>query len=89
MSVAANFIPKMSAKLFNLVEQKEYDKAKALFFQMLPILNYLESGQLLGKVKEAMNIIGKNGGKPRRPFLPLTDAQKPELQNKLKALEVS
>jgi 4-hydroxy-tetrahydrodipicolinate synthase len=89
VSVAANFIPKMSAELFNLVEEKEYEKAKALYFKMLPVLNYLESGQLLGKVKEAMNTIGKAGGKPRRPFLPLTDTQKPELQTKLRALGIS
>jgi 4-hydroxy-tetrahydrodipicolinate synthase len=75
--------------LFNLVEEKEYEKAKALYFKMLPVLNYLESGQLLGKVKEAMNTIGKAGGKPRRPFLPLTDNQKPELQTKLRALGIS
>jgi len=67
-----------------LVEKKEYEKAKALYFEMLPLLNYIESGQLLGKVKEAMNVMGRTGGKPRRPFLPLTDAQKAELQKMLK-----
>jgi len=84
VSVAANFMPKMSAELFTLVEKKEYEKAKALYFEMLPLLNYIESGQLLGKVKEAMNVMGRTGGKPRRPFLPLTDAQKAELQKMLK-----
>jgi len=79
-----NFMPKMSAELFTLIEKKEYEKAKALYFKMLPLLNYIESGQLLGKVKEAMNVMGRTGGKPRRPFLPLTDAQKAELQKMLK-----
>jgi len=80
----ANFMPKMTVELFTLVENREYNKAKELYFKMLPLLNYMEAGQLLGKVKEAMNIIGRTGGKPRRPFLPLTDSQKAELRKMLK-----
>jgi 4-hydroxy-tetrahydrodipicolinate synthase len=76
----ANFMPGPAAELFTLVEKKAYDKARALFFKMLPLLNYLEAGQLLAKVKEAMNLIGKAGGKPRRPFLPITEKQKSELR---------
>ena len=77
---SANFMPKMTTKLFTLVDNKEYEKAKALFFKMLPLLSYLEEGQLLAKVKEAMNIIGKAGGKPRKPFLPITEELKAKLQ---------
>jgi 4-hydroxy-tetrahydrodipicolinate synthase len=79
----ANFMPKTSAELFTLVEKKAYEEAKALFFKMLPLLSYLEEGQLLAKVKEAMNMIGKAGGKPRRPFLPITEEQKNELRRML------
>jgi len=77
-------MPKMTVELFTLVENREYNKAKELYFKMLPLLNYMEAGQLLGKVKEAMNIIGRTGGKPRRPFLPLTESQKAELRKMLK-----
>jgi 4-hydroxy-tetrahydrodipicolinate synthase len=80
---SANFMPKMTTELFTLVDNKEYAKAKALFFKMLPLLSYLEEGQLLAKVKEAMNIIGKAGGKPIKPFLPIGDEQKSELQGML------
>jgi 4-hydroxy-tetrahydrodipicolinate synthase len=76
----ANFMPKTAVELFTLVEKKEYEKARALYFKMLPLLSYLEEGQLLAKVKEAMNMIGKAGGKPRRPFLPITEEQKNELR---------
>jgi 4-hydroxy-tetrahydrodipicolinate synthase len=82
----ANFMPGAAAELFTLVEQKAYDKAKALFFKMLPLLNHLEAGQLLAKVKEAMNLIGKAGGKPRKPFLPITEEQKSELRTMLSAV---
>jgi 4-hydroxy-tetrahydrodipicolinate synthase len=82
----ANVMPGPAAELFTLVEKKAYDKARALFFKMLPLLNYLEAGQLLAKVKEAMNLIGKAGGKPRRPFLPITEEQKSELRTMLSAV---
>lgn len=79
----ANFLPKKSVELFTLVENEEFEKARSLFFNMLPLLNYLEEGQLIGKVKEAMNIIGLAGGNPRRPFLPISDEQKRELRGML------
>ena len=81
---SANFMPKMTTELFTLVDNKEYKKAKALFFKMLPLLSYLEEGQLLAKVKEAMNMLGKAGGKPRKPFLPVTEDQRVELQKMMK-----
>lgn len=79
----ANFMPKTAVELVTLAENKEYEKAKALYFKMLPLLSYLEEGQLLAKVKEAMNMIGKAGGKPRRPFLPISEEQKGELHRML------
>ena len=79
----ANFMPKTAVELVTLAENKEYEKAKALYFKMLPLLSYLEEGQLLAKVKEAMNMIGKAGGKPRRPFLPINEEQRNELRRML------
>jgi 4-hydroxy-tetrahydrodipicolinate synthase len=82
----ANFWPGTAAELFTLVENKEYEKARALYFKMLPLLGYLEAGQLLAKVKAAMNMIGKAGGKPRRPFLPISEEQEGELRGMLNAV---
>ena len=84
----ANFMPKMTAELFTLVEKKEYDKAKELYFKMLPLLNYMEEGQIVSKVKESVNLINRTGGKPRRPFLPVTEDQRSELQKMLEAVGI-
>lgn len=84
----ANFMPKMSARLFTWVAEKKYDKAKELYFEMLPLLNYMEEGQLLAKVKGAMNLIGRTGGRPRRPFLPVDEGQRSELQKMLKEVGI-
>jgi 4-hydroxy-tetrahydrodipicolinate synthase len=79
----ANFLPKLSAKLYVLVEKGDYQNAKALYLKMLPILNYLEEGRLTAKVKEALNIIGQTGGKPRKPFLPIRGREKLKLKSML------
>jgi 4-hydroxy-tetrahydrodipicolinate synthase len=84
----SNIIPKMTVQLFNLVQAKKIREAERLYYKMLPLLMYLEAGQLGAKVKEAMNMLGRCGGRPRKPFLPLSKEQKPELRNILKDLGV-
>ena len=82
----ANFLPKMCAELFELAEAKKFDEARDMYFKLLPFLRYLESGQLLAKTKEAVNMVGQVGGEPRRPFLPLTSEQKSELKRMLQSI---
>lgn len=83
VSPVANFMPRKAAELFTLVEKGELQKAKELFFKMLPLLDYVEEGQLLPKVKEIMNMIGRAGGRPRRPFLPISEEQRVQLKGML------
>jgi dihydrodipicolinate synthase/N-acetylneuraminate lyase len=78
----------MTVQLFNLVQAKKIREAERLYYKMLPLLMYLEAGQLGAKVKEAMNMLGRCGGKPRKPFLPLSKEQKPELRKILQVLGV-
>jgi 4-hydroxy-tetrahydrodipicolinate synthase len=80
----ANFLPAWCANLFDLVQENKIKEAKALYFKLLPFLNYLEAGDFLAKVKAAMNILGRDGGVPRRPFLPLGDERVEELKQMLK-----
>ena len=84
----SNIIPRMTVQLFNLVQTKRIREAERLYYKMLPLLMYLEAGQLGAKIKEAMNMLGRCGGKPRKPFLPLSKEQKPELRKILKDLGV-
>jgi 4-hydroxy-tetrahydrodipicolinate synthase len=82
----SNLVPKMTVDLFNLVQEKKFKEAESLYYKLLPLLISLEAGQLGAKIKAGMNMMGKSGGKPRKPFLPLADGQKPELQKLLKDL---
>ncbi|HDM09974.1 MAG TPA: 4-hydroxy-tetrahydrodipicolinate synthase [Desulfobacteraceae bacterium] len=79
----ANFMPRESVELFNLLDSGQLDKAREAFFKMLPLLSYLEEGQLISKVKAAMNQIGLAGGYPRKPLLPLNEQEKTALNNML------
>lgn len=79
----ANFLPAWCANLFNLIQDKKNKEAKELYFKLLPFLNYLEAGNFLAKAKAAMNLLGRNGGVPRRPFLPLDRERTGELKNML------
>lgn len=80
----ANFLPGWCAGLFDLMQENKKKEAKELYFKLLSFLNYLEAGDLLAKVKAAMNILGRNGGVPRRPFLPLDTERIDELRQMLK-----
>jgi 4-hydroxy-tetrahydrodipicolinate synthase len=84
----SNIIPRMTVQLFDLVQAEKLREAEKLYYRMLPLLMYLEAGQLGAKVKAGMNLIGQCGGKPRKPFLPLSKKEKPALQNILKELGV-
>ena len=84
----SNIIPKMTVRLFTLVQAKKLREAEKLYYKMLPLLMYLEAGQLGAKVKAAMDLLGRCGGKPRKPFLPVSNEQKPELQRILDDLGV-
>ena len=80
----ANFLPAWCANLFDLVQENKKKEAKELYFKLLPFLNYLEAGDFLAKVKAAMKILGRDGGIPRRPFLPLDAGRVDELRQMLK-----
>ena len=84
----SNIIPKMTVQLLTLVQAKRMREAEKLYYKMLPLLMYLEAGQLGAKVKAAMDLLGRCGGKPRKPFLTLTNQQRSELRRVLDDLGV-
>jgi 4-hydroxy-tetrahydrodipicolinate synthase len=85
----ANVLPKAHAKLYELtVEQKNFEAAKKLFFQMLPLLELMEGGGKYTQfVKAACGLAGHPVGPPRRPLLIPTAGERARLRNALKLLE--
>jgi 4-hydroxy-tetrahydrodipicolinate synthase len=84
--VLANILPKECADLYNLaVVQRDLEQATKLYNRILPLSNLLEdSGMFAGLSKTGLDLLGKTGGKPRKPTLPPGEKQVEELKSILK-----
>ena len=82
----ANVLPKAHAKLYELtVVKKNYEAARELFFEMLPLLELMEGGGKYTQfVKAACGLAGQPAGPPRRPLLPPIPAEAASLRRALK-----
>jgi len=70
--VAANVLPKECADLYNLtVVQSDIEKSRNLYNKLLALCNLLEdTGMFAGLSKAGLDLLGKCGGKPRKPMIP-------------------
>lgn len=87
VAVCSNLIPKMSARLFELVaDEKNMDEAIALYKKMLPIVKWVGGHRYVAASKEALDMMGLPVGKPRAPRLPLPAAEAADLKRELDRL---
>jgi 4-hydroxy-tetrahydrodipicolinate synthase len=85
-SGAANAMPSESVKLYELVEAGHLDDALALWRRMQPLNLFLWTYPFNPVAKEASNISGRPVGECRRPVLPLSEAQKVDLNEAMSLL---
>ncbi len=79
----ANALPELCVELYAAFRAGEAGRARALQHRLLkPTIKCLAEPGIPG-LKHAMDCLGYYGGPPRRPFLPLTDAQKREIETTL------
>jgi len=85
---AANMLPQLCVELFELAAiQKDMDKAKKLYFRLLPLLTMFEStGQYVQLTKAGMDILGRPVGIPRLPLQPPTKQARQGLNEILDSL---
>lgn len=87
VAVCSNLIPRMSARLFELVaDDKNMDEALALYKRMLPIVRWVGGHRYVAASKDALHMMGLPVGKPRPPRLPLPEADAAELRQELQKL---
>ena len=87
VAVCSNLIPKMSARLFELVaDDKNMDEALALYKKMLPIVKWVGGHRYVAASKDALGMMGLAVGKPRAPRLPLPAADAADLKRELERL---
>ena len=84
ISVLSNVIPTEVKKLCTLVREGKMAEAIALNDKLLPVANacFVEVNPI--PVKEAMNILGFDAGKPRAPLTVIEDANREKLLNAMK-----
>ncbi|MFD1413025.1 dihydrodipicolinate synthase family protein [Oceanobacillus jeddahense] len=88
ISVAANIAPNSAGRLYELVKAKNYDGAKELYKDLLPLCEFLEdSGKYVQIVKKAMDLKGLNGGPARKPRLGLKEEEVTKLKGLMEKLD--
>jgi 4-hydroxy-tetrahydrodipicolinate synthase len=71
VAVCSNLIPRMSAKLFELVaDDRDLDGALKLYRQMTALVNCVGDNRYVAATKEGLALMGLPVGKPRPPRLP-------------------
>lgn len=75
----ANIAPDFCAELFNLCVAGNYDKARQMQFDLIPLNAAVTAKFGVPGLKAAMEYLGYFGGPLRLPFLPLKEELKPAL----------
>ena len=83
----ANYMPRESVQLYDLVASGDHAAAMALWKRMIPSLLYIWRGQYIPKVKAASRLRGFDGGSVRAPLQNLDAAAMGELEACLEPLQ--
>ena len=85
-TAAPNLIPQLSGELYQAVLANDLDKARALFYRQLPLLDFILKGGLPATIKAGLRMTGLEAGDPRLPVFPLGEAGCSQLQGLLDSL---
>ncbi len=78
-TAAPCLLPEQSIGLLRAVVDGRIDEGRTRYTELKPFLEFIVSRGLPTAVKEGLAIQGKPAGVPRRPLLPLSDADRAEL----------
>ncbi len=84
VAAPANVIGELCVQLYRVaVEQKDFEKARDLYFRVLPLMDLFESsGQYVQLAKAGLAMLGMSIGNPRKPLLP----PEPQLLEELRGI---
>jgi 4-hydroxy-2-oxoglutarate aldolase len=80
----ANIAPDQCIQIYNLIREKNFEKALEIQNKMIPVNKAVTSKFGVAGLKAAMDLLGYFGGSPRIPLEPLNEAQQIELKIILK-----
>lgn len=73
-TAAPNLIPQLNLDLYDAVLANDLTKARVLFYQQLPLLEFILKGGLPATIKAGLRLTGLDVGNPRLPVFPLAEA---------------
>lgn len=83
---AANYMPKETVKLYNLLQEQKFTEALSLWKKMLPSLLLIWKGNYTQTVLRAAQLRGYGTGNVRKPLRPLNQEQDAVLREALASL---
>lgn len=78
---SANYFPDTCAKLYELHEQNNAEITMEYFNRLKLLAKHTGGSYGVAGVKEVMNMMGYQGGLPRKPLLPCNEALRDEIQD--------
>lgn len=84
ISVLSNIAPRKTSKMVHDFLDGNFENAKKVFLDSIPLVNALFSEVNPIPVKESLNILGYSFGVPRLPLTKLTEKNKETLVQEMK-----
>ena len=87
VAVGSNIMPRAFARLFSVTaDEKDYDAARALYKQILPVIRMVAGHHYVSATKAALALRGRPVGGPRPPRLAATARQQADIAAVLSTL---
>ena len=88
-SMESQILGREAIEMYDLVRAGRLDEARRAQHRTLALDQRMrKAGTFPANLKEAMNLLGRRGGVPRRPLLPLTPAETEQVRDVLSGLHV-
>ena len=84
----SNVAPEQCIRIYDYVRQANYEAARKLQLQMLPVNNAVTATYGIPGLKAAMDMLGYFGGDPRLPLLPASEQERSEIREILQKAEL-
>lgn len=76
--------PRLSVELWDAVQRGDHAAARSLHEKILAVWTAIDGPNLPARIKAALELQGRDGGRPRKPFAPASDAERAEIGQALK-----
>lgn len=89
-SMESQVMGREAIQMFDLFQSGKLDQARAVQMRTLSLDQQMKgAGTFPANLKTAMNLLGRTGGFPRRPLLPLTTAETDRVRGVLESLGIA